>query len=245
MGGSHSNRVDVVTDVLNESIQSATQDCVKIEQAKNTAVIDGDYNLGRDIKQTAIAKINGSCVTDATQDSAFSNDISTKIRQKLKDEGVALTQFLDTTETTNSINMRTNISNIISNSASQKCINNADGINLTLIRGSGNILDRVDQTARASVVSNCLMGNEQSAAATNDIVNSATQSSETVSKNPMSFIGDALNAMVKAGMVGIAGILVIMICFIFLTKFIRHHGSSTEDTISNIGSESSKSITSA
>jgi len=245
MGGSHSNTVNSVTDVLNESIQSSTQDCVKIAKAENTAVVDGDHNYAQDIKQSAVAMINGKCVMNVTQDSKFSNDISEKIEQKLKDEGVALTQWLDTTKTSNSTNMKTNISTIISNSSSQKCINNADGVNVALIRGSGNVLDRVDQTSRASVVSNCLMGNEQSAAATNDIAKSATQSSVTVSKNPMDFIGDAINALAKAGMVGIAGIFIIIICFIFLTKVMHRHKSHTAGVYSNIGSKGSEAVASA
>lgn len=222
MGGHESKqKINVSTNVAANIVQNTAQNCINVAYGGNTFNINGNYNDISGVTQTVSISINSTCSTFASQDSTFNSDLANALSQVLNDQEVALTQWMDNSKDDQETNITQNVTANFTQTTVQNCVNNLNGYNIFNVSGDGNVVKNITQTATLSVISQCLLQNGQTSDVVSNITNTVNQHGTYTSENPLAFITDAIEAVLKSAMVIAAVIFIVLVCFVFLFMLMR------------------------
>lgn len=224
MGGGHSSRmsVDVTTRILATVVQKTTQECIIASSGTNILNLGGSYNTIDGLTQTISFKVDPTCSAFTEQKSKFQSEIMTGLQQGLKDEEVALTQWLDNSSDDQSASIRNEVEGNFRQDTAQSCVNTLTALNVLNVGGNHNTARNVAQATSISAITTCLLGNAQTSDMIANVTNTVNQQSEYTSKNPMAFLTDALTAMFKSVAVVAAILFIVIISFVLIYKYMRH-----------------------
>lgn len=222
MGGHTSKQtVAVSTRVAASIVQNTAQSCISIAYGGNTVAINGDYNSVQGVDQQVSVAVNSDCSTFAAQNSTFAADLADSLTQVLADQEVALTQWMDDSTDDQDSSIRQSVTASFTQDTVQNCINNLTGINNLYVSGDGNIVRGVTQGATLNVISQCLLQGRLTSAVVSDITNTVNQHGTYASQNPLAFITDAVQSLVRSAILAAAAVFIVVICFVLLFVAVR------------------------
>lgn len=231
MGGHVSKqKVDVSTEISAKIIQNATQNCINVTMGGNTIAINGDYNILNGVNQTVSLSVNTDCSTFARAGNTFDSDLASSLSQVLHDQGIALTEWTDTSKTDQETNIRQSITANFTQSVVQNCISQLNGRNILSVTGSGNVIKNITQSASLNLISRCLLQNAQTSSVISDITNSVNQHSSHISENPLSFISDAWTAISRSALAFAAVCFIVVVSFVFIFLYFMGSGGGSNPT---------------
>jgi hypothetical protein len=234
MGGHQSKqKVAVSTDLAAKVVQTTAQNCINVSTGANTIAIDGNYNVISGVNQSIALSVNSDCSTFADQQSSFNADLENSMSQVLKDQSVALTQWMDGSKSTQSDEITQSVKTNFTQHNVQQCVNRLNSVNLLSVSGTGNVIKDITQEATLNVLSQCIQQGDQTSDVVSAITNTVNQQATSVSKNPFAFITDAISAVFKSLVVGGVVIFIVFICFIFLF-IILGKGKALTDTVGDM-----------
>jgi len=232
MGGHQSKQtVKATTSVVTTAVQNVTQTCITYVYGSNTFNISGDGNVVSGVNMKIGIRVDSTCTAAVTGKTSFQNDLQNKISQLLKDQEVAMAQWLDNSKDETKANIKQSIKSNITSNTVQTCVNKINMQNLFNISGNSNVVKNVLQEGTANVISKCMLSDDQTVNTVNDVTNTINQHSEYDSKNPFAFITDAIEAIMKNATVVIAIIFIVVICFIGLFMVLRRKNGGTAPPI--------------
>jgi hypothetical protein len=228
MGGHESKQsASATTNIIASAVQSVSQSCTSYQNGDNKVVIDGNGNVVGNVTQTMAVVIDSTCAAQVTQDASFQNKISDSVAQALKDQEVALTEWMDNSKDDSETHVHENITTSVTSATVQKCLNSINDENIVIVTGERNVVGHIIQTETATLLSRCLLGDGQVSDTVNDVTNTINQHSEYTSENPLAFITDAIEAILKSFMMVAAIIFIVIICFVSIFAISRHGQKKT------------------
>ena len=234
MGGHHSKQtVKTSTNVVTNALFKQTQTCIGMVDGINYIGVFGSGNVLNHIFQDLSITLDQKCVNCVTNKEDFQTKITNEIVQNLKDQEVARTAWMDSSGDDQKTDVSSSVTTNITTEVSQKCIATVSGMNVLVVHGSGNVIENATQKQSEQVVSECIQSTDQSIQTTNDISNNVNQYSQYTSKNPLAFITDAIEAMLKNLMViaAVVFIAIVVLVLVFEVAKGRHKGAGTGTTV--------------
>lgn len=227
MGGSSSRQsVSASTSVAAKIVQDTIQDCLVTAVGGNTVNISGSGNNLSDVTQKVSISVNSNCQALSSQSSSFQNAMQNSVSQNLRDQSVALTQWMDNSSRNTSTQLSQSVSTELDQKMVQNCTSKLNGQNIIAISGDNNTVKNVVQDATLSLIAKCLQQNGQAGNVISQITNSVNQHQEAVSANPLAFIGDAFKAIFSSVAGIAAAAFVLIVCLILLYKAVKHVSKS-------------------
>jgi hypothetical protein len=226
--GHHQSKqtVDVSTKVAANIVQNTAQDCITVGYGSNKIKINGNYNAVEHVAQKVSVGVDSNCSTFSKQNSSFKTDLQNGLSQTLKDQEVAMTEWMDNSRDTQSDHVRQSVTANFTQNAVQNCVNGLVGINDLYVMGNGNVVKDITQDATLSILARCVQGNGQTNSVVSDITNTINQHSQYTSQNPLAFISDAFAAMAQSAAAVAAIIFIVVICFVFVFVILHRSGES-------------------
>ncbi len=226
MGG-HQSKQTVLqsTQLLSNIVQKTAQNCFGTTTGDNELNISGSDDNVSDIKQNITLSVKTSCSDLSSQSSTFNTNLQTSIQQTLKDQEVALTQWMDNSNDSQYSSIAQKIQTNVTNDVVQNCINTLDGKNVINITGSGDTVKDATQNIQLSLIAKFLLQNGQTNDVINSITNTTNQHSTYTSKNPLAFITDSIESVSKSIIHMVAIFFIVFICIVFLMEVIDKHSN--------------------
>lgn len=222
MGGHSSKQTVAATSaVAAKAVQNATQNCVTVTSGGNTIDVSGDGNYVEGVAQTVSFSVDPTCGVLTGQASDFSSSMQDSMSQILKDQQVAMTEWMDTSKDTQATNLNQAVSTSFTQNNVQTCLSSLNGQNVVNVSGDGNYLRRLVQDSSQDVITSCLLKNTQTNQAINDITDTINQKGSYGSENPFAFIPDAIAGVAKSAIVSAVIALVALICFVAIFLALR------------------------
>jgi len=223
MGGHQSKQsVSDSVSAVGSAVQSVTQSCINYVNAENVIAIDGSGNVVGGVTQSLAISVDSKCSGEVTQDASFENNLANSVAQELHDQEVSMTQWLDNSGDTSSDAIKQSVSTNVTATTVQTCLNSINSQNILNVSGSGNIVKGVVQSGTVNLLSQCMLGQGQTSSTVNDITNTVNQHSVYDSENPLAFITDSIEAVMKTAVGAIAVVFILLICFVGLFVALRH-----------------------
>ena len=215
MGGHQSRQsVNISTSVVSNIVQESTLSCLTYMNGANVINIVGDDNVVIDATQTVSITVKSDCVSDASQKTDLQTNLNASITQTLKDQEVAMTQWMDHSSDDNEASLTQSVTSNVTLKTAVTCLNNLSGKNILNVEGNANVVKRSLQTNTLNLISQCLLSQGQVTNAITDITDTLNQHNDYTSENPFAFITDAIEAIAKSAMMLIAVIFILLICFV-------------------------------
>jgi hypothetical protein len=236
MGGHQSKQsISASTKVVGSVVQTVSQDCITYVNSANEIVIRGNGNVIGTVDQSVSIKVSTTCGVFNDQDSTFTSKLNDSMTQVLSDQQIALTQWLDNSkdDTENSISQT--IKTNVKQATVQTCLNNVNGHNVFAISGDDNVVGKATQASALDVISSCMLNQGQQSSTVNDISNTINQHSTYTSQNPLAFLTDALEAIMKSAMTLLAVVFIVIVCFIVIYMSLRRGKKPPPPTIYQAG----------
>jgi RNA-binding protein YhbY len=235
MGGHVSKQtVDVSTNLVTNASLNVAQNCLTYTQGDQVIDIYGSGNIFKGNTQRASLKVDSNCVAQIGQNGTFKEKLNNSIAQELKDQEIALTQWLDSSEDDQFTDIANKVTQNITFEDVQNCINTLQGTQLFIVRGNNDVIVDNLQEQTMTLASKCKMGGGQTFDVVNDVTNTVNQHSTYTSKNPFAFITDAIEATIKSAM-AIAAVVFIAIVILVLVFEIgtkgHHQAAATPEVI--------------
>jgi hypothetical protein len=217
MGGhqSYQSSTQTVSDI-STSIQKTTQKCVNTTSGLNIIDEHGNHNVIDGDTQSISYSIDAACSNNIFQKENYQVNLQDTMSQQLKDQELALTQWMDGSKDTNKTNINETLGTNIKSSTVETCLNSISGKNIQNYSGDNNVMKNIKQEDIASIVGGCALKQSQSTKAVSDITNTVNQHNDYKSKNPLAFITDAITALGKSLIEVIAVIFILVVCFVGL-----------------------------
>ena len=221
MGGHHSTQsVSASATVITNATMNQVQDCLMDMSHENIIRVFGDHNIINNETQSITFQVSSSCVNKLTQEQDFESKVQNSISQTLKDQDVAMMSWMTPGSDDQSTTINNTVKTNITTNVVQKCVGNLQGRNITNVVGSGNVMTNIVQEQASTFVSQCMQGTTSVTKTSTDMSDIINQHSDHTSKNPFSFISDAIAAV--AG-IAVVGIIFVILAVALLAKYIRHH----------------------
>lgn len=224
MGGSHSTQsISASAQVTAKIVQDTVQGCLTTSVAGNTLTIDGSGNQLSDVQQRVSISVSAGCQTLSNQSGTFKTDLDNSIAQNMRDQTVAMTQWMDNSRRDSNVQLSQSLSTNLTQSMVQNCTNSLNGQNVIVVRGDNNVVQRAAQDATLTLIAKCMQQNGQAGEAAATITNAVNQQQTYVAQNPLAFVGDAVVAALQsvAGIVAI--LIVVVVCLVLMYKAYKHH----------------------
>ena len=222
MGGHQSKQsISASTKVVGSVVQTVSQDCITYVNSANEIVIRGNGNVVGTVDQSVSIKVSSDCGISTMQDADFENKLKTSMSQVLSDQEIALTQWLDNSKDDTENSLSQTIKTKVTQATVQTCLNNVNGHNVFAISGDDNVVGKATQASALDVISSCMLNQGQQSSTVNDISNTINQHSTYTSQNPLAFLTDALEAIMKSAMTLLAVVFIVIVCFIVIYMSLR------------------------
>lgn len=230
-GHKSTQKISQTTEIVANAVQQTTQQSVNYVNGNNLINLSGSGNIVSDVTQTMSISVDSKTLAQVTQSATFQNTLTDTITQQIKNESIALTQWLDNSKEDNESQIYQSINTNVTSQTVQFCVNNINSQNILNVSGSGNVLAKVLQNSTVDMISQCLMGQDQSSKAINDITNTINQTSSSVSKNPFAFITDAIESVMKSAMAIAAIIFIVIVCFVGVLVYLQSRESKPKPEV--------------
>ena len=199
MGGHQSTQTaKTSTAILTNAVFTQTQNCMSMVDGTNFIGVYGSGNVLNHVFQNLSISLSKKCVNKVTNKENFQNNVTNEIVQNLKDQEVALTEWMDSSGDDQETDISNSVTTNITTKVAEDCLDAVSGMNVLVVEGSGNVVEYATQKQTEQVVSECLQSAHQSLQARNGISNTVNQYSDYTSKNPLAFITDAIEATLKS-----------------------------------------------
>lgn len=230
MGGQQSKqKVSATTRVASETAMDLTQNCVSYMDGTQVISINGNNNVFSGNTQRMSMNVDAKCVSQAGQDGSFENKLNDAVTQQLKNESVALTQWLDNSKQSLKQDIDETVTSAFKFKDVQNCMNELTGTQVIAIEGDDNVVTNNLQDQSMALAADCLMAGAQTSQAASDITNTMNQHSTYTSKNPFAFITDAIEGVFQSAF-GVAALvfIAIVILVIVFEVGVRHRKKRRE-----------------
>ena len=235
MGGHQSKQsVNISTSVVSNIVQESTLSCLTYMNGTNIINIVGNDNVVIDATQTTSITVNSDCVSDTTQQASIQNNLTANIAQTIKDNEVAMTQWMDHSSDDNEASLTQSVTSNVTLNTVVTCLNSLSGKNVLNVVGNSNVVKKSFQSSTLNLISQCLLSQGQVTNTVTDITDTLNQHNDYTSENPFAFITDAIEAIAKSAMMLIAVIFILLICFVVVFESL-HHEKKTPLPISTPG----------
>jgi len=224
MGGSHStSNVTVNSSFVANAVLTASQDSITYASGDQKMIVDGSGNIFTNNSQLMTITVSSLSKTAHDQNVDFMNKLQTSIAQNMKSQTVALTGWLNDSSQDSNASISNTVTDNITVSDIQKCVNTLDTKQIMLVSGNNNVYSGNNQKLQASLVAKCLSSGSQSAKNIADATNMINQQTAYVSKNPLAFLTDWIASLGKnIAMVAVLG-FVLLVAFVIVLKGLHHH----------------------
>jgi hypothetical protein len=228
MGG-HSTKQTVTanTSLVSNMYMSTTQNCLTVSQGTQVMYVGGSGNVFENNQQSMTLGADMKCVQNSVNQTKVNQNIQNEIVQKLKDQQVAMTQWLDTGKTEVSANIEQKVETTITINTIQNCIAGLTGKQIMAVSGQGNVFRNNVQTQALTVVTQCVQGSQNTQDMTTDIANTINQHSEYKSENPLAFITDAIQNVIKSVIMVAAIAFIVIVAMVFLFMVLKPKSATT------------------
>ena len=224
MGGHHSKQtVGVSTDLVTNASLNVAQDCLAFMDGTQVISIYGSGIIFKGNIQRATLSVDSKCVSQMGQQGEFENKLTDSITQTLKDQEIAMTQWMDPSGDNQTTDIVQNVTTNITFNDVQNCIDSLQGTQLFIVRGNNDVIVDNMQEQTMNLASTCMMSGGQTVDVVNDVTNTVNQHSTYTSKNPFAFITDAIEAAVMSA-AAIAAVVFIAIVILVLVFEIGSKG---------------------
>ena len=236
MGGHHSKQsVKVSTNVVTNASLNVTQNCLTFMDGTQVISIYGSGIIFKGNIQRSTLSVDSKCVSQMSQQGEFENKLTDSISQELKDQEVAMTQWMDSSGDDQETDIVQNVTTNITFTDVQNCIDSLQGTQLFIVRGNNDVVVDNMQDQTMTLASSCMMGGGQTVDVVNDVTNTVNQHSTYTSKNPFAFITDAIEAALKSAMaiaaVVFIAIVILVLVFEIGTKGHHHKGAAAPEVV--------------
>lgn len=223
MGGhSSSMSANMATNVVSTGIYSVSQNCLVDANSSQQIIIQGNGNIINNTTQIMDIQINAKCYSDVKNNSTLQSTVDNTIAQTLKDQEVAMTQWLDNSGDDVSTSISTNVTDSITISNTQNCVENLAGSQLLMIQGNSNVASNTLQKNVMTGLLSCVQNDANTSSFVQDTTNTINQHSDYESENPFAFITDAIQSMFKSALVLAAVVFIIIMAMVFLFMVLHH-----------------------
>jgi len=223
MGGHQSKQsVNISTSVVSNIVQKSTLSCLTYMNGTNIIDVVGNDNVVIDTTQQVSITVNSDCISDATQQASLQANLTTNITQAIKDQEVALTQWMDHSSDDNEAALTQSVTSNVTLTTAVTCLNSLNGSNAVYVAGNSNVVKKSLQTSTSNLISQCLLSQGQVTNTIADITDTLNQHNDYTSENPFAFITDAIEAIAKSAMMLIAVIFILLICFVVVFESLHH-----------------------
>lgn len=214
MGSHYSTQtVAVSTNVVTNASLNTAQNCVTFMDGTQVISIYGSGIIYKGNIQRATLSVDSKCVSQMNQQGEFENKLTDSIIQELKDQEIAMTQWLDPGGDLQITDIVQNVTTNVTFKDVQNCIDSLQATQLSIVRGNNDVIVDNIQEQTMNLASTCMMRGDQTVDVVNDVTNTINQHSTYTSKNPFAFITDAIEATIKSAMAIAA---VVFIAFVIL-----------------------------
>lgn len=204
------------------AVLDQAQSCVSTAVGSNEVDVGGDGNTVGGVNQSLSLTVDIDCVARATQNRAFGNRVADSTVQRLADQGVALTQWMDAGVHDQSSDVRSNVSTSVHSDVAQHCLDSLSGSNVLRVEGRDNTVEGVTQDQTLRLVGSCLESTNSVLRSSSDTTNAVNQYQHDTNTNPLSFITDPF----KYGIMGVL-LLVFFVAMaaagLFALRMYLHH----------------------
>ena len=216
MGGHQSKQsVAVSSDLVTNASMKMSQDCISFMDGSQVIAVNGSGNVVDGNVQESSMSVNSKCVAQLGEDGSFVNKLTDSVSQALKDEEIALSQWMDGSKDKQSTSIAENVTQNLTFEEAQKCLNTVQGTQVIMVKGTGNVVSDNLQEQSSQLVSNCLMSGSETAKSVNDVTNTINQHSTYKSDNPFSFITDAIEGVFRSA-IAVAAVVFIAVVILVL-----------------------------
>lgn len=232
MGGhSSSLSVKMTTNMVSDGLYSTTQNCLVYANSDQKIVVNGNGNIVQGNTQQTSVQVDQDCYQKSVTDVSLQQAVNSQIIQSLKDQQVAMTQWLDSGKDDVSTTVSTNVTSKISVTSTQNCIANLSSSQAIIVQGNENIVSgNVQKSARTAML-DCVQGTQQTSSVTQDTTNSVNQHGEYQSENPFAFITDAITACFKSALIFAAVAFIIIVALVFVFMIFHHKKPAAPEII--------------
>jgi hypothetical protein len=222
MGGHHSRQsVSASENVVAKATMNVAQDCISYVAGSQTMDVEGSGNVFSGNVQRSSLVVDSKCMSNLSQSATFQDKLAAQVKQELRDQQVALTGWLNPGSDTQVSDIAQSVSTAVTYNDAQKCLNRLSGRQILTVKGDDNEVTNNLQSQTLSLVSDCMMAGSQAAAAVNSMTNSVNQHSTYVSKNPLAFIPDAIEATIKSVAAMAALVFIALIILVIVAKIAK------------------------
>ena len=207
MGGHQSRQsVSMTADVLASAVQSVSQKCISRVAGGDEVSVAGSGNVVSGVAQSMSISVDSQCAAQVTQAASFQSSLAATVAQSLKDQQVAMTQWLDGSGDDSSTAIAQTVQTNVTADTAQTCLNDINSQNIVSVVGDGNVVSDVAQQDTVSLISRCMLGQGQTSKAVAAVTDTVNQHSTYTSKNPLAFIADAFEALARSALLGVAAV---------------------------------------
>ncbi len=228
MGGHHSTQTSkMTTNIITNATLNATQNCLSYMDGTQIISIHGSGIIFKGNIQESQLSVDMKCVDNINQKGDFENKIIDHLTQELKDQEVALTQWLDSSGDDQHSDITTNVVTNITFNDVQNCLASLNGTQMFIVSGNNDVVVDNMQKQTLSLAQQCLMSGGQATEVVNDVTNTLNQHSSYVAQNPFAFITDAITAILKSAMATAAVIFIAIVILVLVFKIGTQRKSGT------------------
>ncbi|GFR88689.1 protein E248R [Elysia marginata] len=227
MGG-HTSRqtIDLSTGIFTSASMRVAQNCLTFMDGSQVISVYGSGIVFKGNIQRSTLSVDSKCVSQLSQKDSFTNELTNRVAQELKDQELALTQWMDPSGDDQDTDVSTMVATAIEFKDVQNCLGSLQGTQLFIIRGNDDEIVGNLQEQTLALASTCLMGGKQAVNAVNSVTNTINQHSTYDSKNPFAFITDAIETTFKSAMAMAAVVFIAIVVLIFVFEIGTDHGKS-------------------
>lgn len=227
MGGHQTKQtVKLTTNVVTNATLNVTQNCLAFMDGTQVISIHGSGIIFKGNIQRSQLSVDMRCIDQMSQKGEFENKLKDSIDQELKDQELALTQWLDPSGSNQKTDITENITTNITFNDVQNCLASLNGTQLFIVSGNNDVIVDNMQDQTLTLAQQCLMSGGQSVDVVNDITNNVNQHSDYKSENPFAFITDAIEAILKSVM---ATAVIVFVAIIILVLVFEVGGGSRKE----------------
>lgn len=241
MGGHHSKQtVSVTTNVVTNASLNVAQNCLTFMDGTQVISIYGSGIIFKGNIQRSTLSVDSKCVSQMSQQGEFENKLTDSITQEMKDQEIALTQWLDPSGDDQLTDIVQNVTTNVTFNDVQNCIDSLQGTQLFIVRGNNDVIVDNIQDQTMTLASTCMMGGAQTVDVVNDVSNTVNQHSTYTSKNPFAFITDAIEATIKSAMAiaAVVFIAIVILVLVFEIGAKGHHKAAATPEVMAVPSSS-------
>jgi hypothetical protein len=219
MGGHHTKQsVKLSSDVVTNGTLNVTQNCIAFMDGTQVISIYGSGIIFKGNIQRSQIGVNMECVDHMGQQGGFENKLVDSVTQKLRDQEQALTEWLDPGGSNQRSDVSQKVSTNITFNNVQNCLARLNGTQLFVVTGSNDVVVDNLQEQTLNLAQQCLLSGGQVVDVVNDVTNTVNQHSVYDSQNPLAFITDAFDAVLKSSMALAAVVFIALIILVSVFK---------------------------